>query len=153
MEVNEDFTPPTKVEVSIKKTSSGDGFGCPEGCAETMSSFTAMHEHCFIGNHSYVLQQMTTYDMVKLRWYDACVNLSEKLNISRSDVVQPDSTSVQDHIKETLGWALKRDKKHSKFSEKVKNYLKTIFEEGEKSGRKMNANVVARNMRVFNRKK
>ncbi|XP_052097306.1 uncharacterized protein LOC127732267 [Mytilus californianus] len=65
---------------------------------------------------------------------------------SRIDGSQPNIS--QDISKEQQGWALKKEKKHVRFSDKVKLYLKSIFEDGEKSGNKMNAGTVARNMRV-----
>ncbi|CAC5391175.1 unnamed protein product [Mytilus coruscus] len=106
LKVIADFKPPMKVEGSIKQSSSGDGFGCQEGCVETFTSFMDMHMHCLIGDHNYNLQQMSTYDKIKLRWYDACINLSEILNFSRIDGSQPNIS--QDISKEQQGWALKK---------------------------------------------
>ncbi|CAG2192224.1 unnamed protein product [Mytilus edulis] len=46
------------------------------------------------------------------------------------------------------GWGLKKDRKSVRFSLKTKNYLKEIFDSGEKSGQKANASNVAKNMRI-----
>ncbi|CAG2252655.1 unnamed protein product [Mytilus edulis] len=120
------------VEGSIKQSSAGDGFSCQEGCVQTFTSFMDMHMHCLIGDHNYDLQQMSTYDKIKLRWYDACINLSEILNFNRTDASQPNIS--QDIAKEQQGWALKKERKHVRFSDKVKLYLKSIFEDGERVG-------------------
>ncbi|XP_062614103.1 uncharacterized protein LOC134275825 isoform X2 [Saccostrea cucullata] len=141
-----DFTPPTKVEGSIKQRNSEDSIGCPDGCSDTFPSFTAMHDHCLLGEHHYDLQQLSTYDKVKLKWYDICVNLSESLQCN-STLLDPNSELLAES-NEIQGWALKKEKKHVRFSEKVKTYLRCIFAEGDKNGQRMNSLAVAKNMRV-----
>ena len=46
------------------------------------------------------------------------------------------------------GWALRKDRKVVRFSEKVKPYLRGMLEAGAHSGNKINSMDVARNMRV-----
>lgn len=53
-------------------------FPCPEeGCTQTFTRYGDMQNHCFLGNHTYKLQAMSTYDDIKMRWRNACSSLSE----------------------------------------------------------------------------
>ena len=46
-----------------------------------------------------------------------------------------------------LGWALKKNKKTGRFSEHVKEYLLTLFLDGEETGNKSDPAVVASNLK------
>lgn len=139
---------PKNFEGSLKYNPTDEGtLSCPDGCSDSFPSFSAMYDHCLIGRHTYQLQKMSTFDSVKLRWYDTCMNLSEGMaNIQRVNESRDEEIP---EVNVPKGWALKRDKKQVRFNDKVKSYLRTIFEEGEKSGNKMNATAVAKSMRVI----
>ncbi|XP_061185268.1 uncharacterized protein LOC133193341 [Saccostrea echinata] len=138
------------VEGSIKEphqdSHSGDDqlISCPEtGCTSSFNSYSDMQNHCLLGSHQLHLQRSSTYDMIKIRWKDACVNLTENFLKDREE-----ADCRHGESKSNMGWALKKDKKTVRFSEEVKHYLQDIFDQGERSGNKVHPSVVAQNMRV-----
>lgn len=82
-----------------------------------------------------------THDIVKQKWKDVCLEVSSCSIKSREASLLEGISSVNP------GWALKRERKSARFSLKVRNYLKEVFESGEKSGQKANANIVVKHMR------
>lgn len=144
----EDFSIPKKVEGCIKNSSTavkeqvsselGDLY-CPEvTCSSKFTSYSDLEDHCFIGKHSLI----PTHDLVKLKWKDVCFDISSSSVKCREDSLQDGDTDLP------TGWGLKRDRKSARFSLKIRNYLKKVFECGERSGQKANANNVAKHMRT-----
>jgi hypothetical protein len=115
-------------------------------CVCIFQSFSDMQEHCLVGFHSFQLDQLSSYDYVRMRWQDICLNLSHNAkHFQFMGAMQPHEENF-DHLK--TGWALKKDRKCVRFSSDLKAFLKEVFERGERSGQKMNPSTVARNMRI-----
>ncbi|KAK3721866.1 hypothetical protein QZH41_011502, partial [Actinostola sp. cb2023] len=129
------------VEVPQADDSSDELFSCPEdGCIKTYLSFQSLQMHLDIGKHLVKLERESTYDMVKIKWTDTCREVSgsyiQKPLTSSSE--QPEMTSQSDKPSANEGWALKKARKATRFSEKVRNFLKDIFLKGEETGIKSN---------------
>lgn len=111
---------------------------CPEQeCSAVIHSYSEFNDHMFVGNHS-----LSTYDDIKIRWLETCQDLATFTNKSKESILSSGNGQLD------MGWAQKKERKGVRFSERVKVYLKKVFEDGEKSGNKANATNVARHMRV-----
>nr|XP_022331330.1 uncharacterized protein LOC111129325 [Crassostrea virginica] len=121
-------------------------FMCPEGgCTQVFNNYSDMQNHCFLGNHTFKLQASSTYDDIKLRWMDACSSLSEDVHKYRN---MQEEIASEGSVQTEMGWGLKREKKHVRFTEDIKMYLNEIFQRGENNGTKVHPSVVVQNMRV-----
>ena len=127
-------------------SSSDHCFMCPEGgCTQVFNNYSDMQNHCFLGNHTFKLQASSTYDDIKLRWMDACSSLSEDVHKYRN---MQEEIASEGSVQTEMGWGLKREKKHVRFTEDIKMYLNEIFQRGENNGTKVHPSVVVQNMRV-----
>ena len=136
-----------------KKTSldSASVFVCPEpGCIETFARFADFELHLDVGEH--VVQneppvlEHNMYDKLKRDWVAmfATVQTEER----QSQHYQPCTHSEESVPEANLGWALAKARSgSSQFSEKVKDYLTKKFDIGEKTGQKVSAEQVAKDMR------
>ncbi|CAC5360861.1 unnamed protein product [Mytilus coruscus] len=112
---------------------------CPEmTCSRKFKSYSELEDHCFVGDHAL----FPTHDLIKLQWKGVCLDISSCSVKTREGSLQNGDSTLQS------GWGLKRDRKSVRFSLKTKNYLKEIFDSGEKNGQKANAGNVAKNMRI-----
>lgn len=85
-------------------------FPCSEeGCTQTFTRYGDMQNHCFLGNHTYKLQAMSTYDDIKMRWRNACSSLSEDTLKHASSTGE--EVTDQSYVQSDMGWALKKDRK------------------------------------------
>ena len=136
-----------------KKTSldSASVFVCPEpGCIETFARFADFELHLDVGEH--VVQnepavlEHNMYDKLKRDWVAmfATVQTEER----QSQHYQPCTHSEESVPEANMGWALAKARSgSSQFSEKVKDYLTKKFDIGEKTGQKVSAEQVAKDMR------
>ncbi|CAC5375995.1 unnamed protein product [Mytilus coruscus] len=147
LNVLEDFFLPKHIEGSIKNSNSivndqvpreGDLY-CPEmTCSRKFKSYSELEGHCFVVDHALC----PTHDLIKLQWKGVCLDISSCSVKTREGSLQNGDSTLQS------GWGLKWDRKSVRFSLKTKNYLKDIFDSGEKNGQKANASNVAKNMRI-----
>ena len=136
-----------------KKTAldSASVFVCPEpGCTETFARFADFELHLDVGEH--VVQnepavlEHNMYDRLKRDWVAmfATVQTEER----QPQHYQPCTHSEESVPKANMGWALAKARSgSSQFSEKVKDYLTKKFDIGEKTGQKVSAEQVAKDMR------
>ncbi|XP_063436491.1 uncharacterized protein LOC134717922 [Mytilus trossulus] len=118
-------------------------FTCIEPCcSRVFQTYSGLESHILLGNHQIKLNRISTYDNIKIKWKESCLNIAEHATVSRDSKLTPGSPSSD------MGWAIKKDRKSHRFTENVKTYLRAIFNAGEQSGRKSNADDVSRNMRV-----
>ena len=136
-----------------KKTSvdSASVFVCPEpGCIKTFARFADFELHLDVGEH--VVQnkpavlEHNVYDKLKRDWVAmfATVQTEER----QSQHHQPCTHSEESVPEANMGWALAKARSgSSQFSEKVKDYLTKKFNIGEKTGQKVSAEQVTKDMR------
>ncbi|XP_068707825.1 uncharacterized protein [Montipora foliosa] len=123
-------------------------FSCPEdGCTKTYQSYGNLQKHLDAGKHLLRLERETTYDSIKKKWADTCTE------VSRSYLRKETGSSTEDAVDHPVckipqGWALKTWRRTIRFTEKVKTHLKSIFLEGEETGRKASAADVCSKMRT-----
>ena len=126
-------------------------FVCPEpGCTETFASFADFELHLDVGEH--VVQnepavlEHNVYDKLKRD----CVSMFATVQTEERQPqhYQPCTHSEESVPKANMGWALAKARSgSSQFSEKVKDYLTKKFDIGEKTGQKVSAEQVAKDMR------
>nr|XP_011428493.2 uncharacterized protein LOC105329055 [Crassostrea gigas] len=111
-------------------------FHCSElGCNQQFSSYQILQEHILLDRH--VQEKTLTYDALRHHWSELC---NSNLFISKQlvQIGRDYHTLVKNSSVEKLqqGWALKKTRKFARFSSKVKDFLHTVFQEGEESGRR-----------------
>ncbi|XP_052065791.1 uncharacterized protein LOC127705502 [Mytilus californianus] len=92
----------------------------------------------------FILNKISTFDEIKLKWKECCDDVTEKVMMDRNNVVLENTKTID----LPMGWALSKDKKIIRFSDKVKTFLRGIFQGGSQGGKKVNAVDVANHMRV-----
>lgn len=125
-------------------------FECSEpGCQRLFNSFRELEIHVEIGNHGNRPMSESSYDHMRREW---------AARFSTVDPVQADcssGSSVRSSEKATdvppsdlrQGWALSKPRVSARFTSKVKAYLNTKFELGEKTGSKADPHQVSADMR------
>ena len=129
-----------------EETSQGSKlFPCPEnGCVKSFQRFSNLENHLDFGKHNYALERETFLDKAML----AYATKLDKRDISLEYQTSDDLSSC--HALDPLpkGWALKSSTvQRKRFSENQKLYLSKLFDVGEQTGRKVDANNVSKLMR------
>ncbi|CAC5373504.1 unnamed protein product [Mytilus coruscus] len=120
-------------------------FFCSEpGCIIAFKSFSSLEQHIFIGKHEYRLERESTYDSVKRIWDDQCNNINNKVNICLNNLSAGHDEAVVS-VKE--GWAIRKERRNTRFSKNVRDYLTEKFNQGQLTGRKVEAIDVVHAMR------
>ena len=119
------------------------------GCIKTFVRFADLELHLDVGEH--VVQdepavlEHNMYDKLKRDWVAmfATVQTEER----QPQHYQPCTHSEESGPEANMGWALAKARSgSSQFSEKVKDYLTKKFDIGEKTGQKVSAEQVAKDM-------
>ena len=115
-------------------------FSCPEaGCVKKYASFANLQNHLDTGKHFLKLERESVYDEIKRKWGEACSSVSSCGYVAD---YQASSSSDQQFSTDTPhacadeGWAVKKTRKSTRFSDKVKLYLRDVFLQGEETGKK-----------------
>ena len=121
----------------------GDVFPCPqEGCVRLFQRLSNLERHLSFEKCSKSLERLSLMDLSKTEYasllYESIVAMPALLPTSTFTAVTPVPQE---------GWALKETKKAYRFNEKQKSYLEAKFSIGQATGRKLNAEVVAKEMR------
>ena len=130
-----------------EETSQGSKlFPCPEnGCVKSFQRFSNLENHLDFGKHSYALERRETFLDKAMLVYATKL---DKRDISLEYQTSDDLSSY--HALDTLpkGWVLKSSTvQRKRFSENQKLYLSKLFNLGEQTGRKVDANNVSKVMR------
>ena len=124
-------------EVSTQKI-----FSCPEeGCTKSFVRYSSMERHCEYGVHVRVLEKVTLQDRAKLSY---ARRLEEGQTKPLPSVIVTGSPHC---FLLDKGWGLKSKAKAVRFSEKQKTFIEGKFLQGEKSGKKVSGEAVAKEMR------
>ena len=109
--------------------------------------FIDLQRHLDIGQHLLKPQRESAYDEVNRKWADLCNQVSRGyIGTGASSSSYSMQLSTDEPVAEP-GWAFKKGKRATRFSDKVRSYLKGIFLQGEESGNKANAANVASKMK------
>lgn len=118
---------------------------CPEeGCTRVFKTFSGLEAHQVIGKHKFILNKISIFDEIKLKWKECCDDVTEMVRMDRNEVSLENTKTID----LPMGWAVSKDKKIIRFSDKVKTFLRGIFQGGAQGGKKVNAVDVAYHMRV-----
>jgi len=120
-------------------------YSCPEsGCTRVFQRHSALEKHLSSEKCTRSLERHTLADLAKLGYKQM---LEEGVGVVPT--LQTSSASHKNQGGSVLieGWALRSTKKSYRFNEKQKAYLLAKFQIGQATGRKANADAVAREMR------
>lgn len=176
IKIIEDATPPkaTFTEVKVRKrsapkhpstashlekadsSSSDDGetaqetklFPCPDdGCVKSFQQFSSFQRHLDVEKHKYVLERETLLDKAMLSYATKLAQGNVALENQPRD--EPSTSGTSEYTDSlSKGWALKSSTAQRKrFNECQKQYLTKLFDLGEQTGHKADANSVSQSMR------
>ena len=120
-------------------------FTCPvEGCIKEFQRFSSIDHHLQYGKYKLQEERVSLFDRAKTQYHD---------KLLRGQGAQP---GLLPHVTsptndETLeqGWALKKTKAATRFSQKQRQYLDDMFFRGQETGQKANPSTVAQEMRYI----
>ena len=120
-------------------------FACPQdGCVKVFQRLCSLEKHLSLERCSRSLEKQTSLDLAKLGYKSrleeggACISIP-------SAVTVPKEAATDQCISE--GWALKCGKKAYRFNEQQKAYLDAKFAIGQTTGKKLDGEIVACEMR------
>lgn len=120
-------------------------FTCPNhGCVRVFLRLGNLERHLAADKCTRVLEKHTLLDLAKMGYKTALeegVGIIPTLKASNGGVADRNANPLSE------GWALRSTKKAYRFSPKQKEYLLAKFEIGQTTGRKVDANSVAQDMR------
>ena len=110
-------------------------FICPEtGCTKQYQRVSSLEEHIMHGRHTLKLERKSTYDQIKIQWAEVCQHMSE-LSRKRYNPSNQLGEGIVQTNNVSEGWALK---KVSQVFDRVKAFLKELYDIGEKNKKKVN---------------
>ena len=120
-------------------------FTCPQdGCVKVFQKLSSLEKHLSLERCTRSLEKRTLLDLAKLGYKSrlekgvACISITAPITVSNE-------TAADQCIRE--GWALKCAKKAYRFNEQQKAYLDAKFAIGQTTGKKLDGDIVAREMR------
>ena len=120
-------------------------FACPQdGCVKVFQRLSSLEKHLSLERCTRSLEKRTLFDLAKLGYKSrleegvACISIPAAVTV-------PKETASDKLIRE--GWALKCTKKAYRFNEQQKAYLDAKFAIGQTTGKKLDGDTVAREMR------
>ena len=135
--------PPTSS--SVVEFTTGTFLCTEDGCTATFHSYKDLEEHIIIGLHDLEVCRESSYDKVKRHWARYCNDI---VLADRKCAAASTRHAEAPSIGLPQGWALKVVKPRPRFPTHVKTYLKTKYEAGENSGRKVTPQEVAKEMKT-----
>ncbi|XP_052083876.1 uncharacterized protein LOC127721237 [Mytilus californianus] len=138
---------PTKLKLN-NSVEHGDLSCTIPGCVKSFRKPSTLEQHLAIGQHIYHENDKIT-DVAMEVWAEKCthgtnINYNEQQD-EDNIVIGADFMDMPSNLKS--GWALKSERKFVRFKASVKDYIKQIFDEGERTGKKANPLTVANKIR------
>ena len=108
-------------------------FHCPEqGCCSELTSSEELQDHVHLGKHSEIEALESLYESLRRDWAMKFSSLTLESKIATLEVTGKVKSEVC-----KMGWALQKTRgSGTRFTEKVKGYLSSRFQTGERTGRK-----------------
>ena len=120
-----------------------EAFSCPqEGCVRVFQRFSSLERHLSFERCSKSLERQSLLDLAKTQYASLLEEGVGKMPTLKSR--EPLESAVS-NVEE--GWALKETKKSYRFNEEQKAYLEAKFTIGQTTGKKLDGETVAREMR------
>ena len=118
-------------------------FHFPEqGCCSEFTSSEELQDYVYLGEHSKIEASESLYDSLRRDWAMkfSSFTLESKITLEVTGKVKSEVCK--------MGWALQKTRgSGTRFTEKVKEYLSSRFQTGERTGRKADPAQVASEMR------
>ena len=122
-----------------------EAFSCPnEGCVRVFQRFSSLERHLSFERCSKSLERQTLLDIAKTQYAFLLEERVGKMPTLKSRELHVTDVSIS---KAEEGWALKEARKSYRFNEAQKSYLEAKYNIGQTTGRKLDAETVAREMR------
>ena len=119
-------------------------FACPQdGCVKVLQRLSSLEKHLSLEQCVKYLEKRTLLDLAKLGYKSRLEEGVGSISIPASATMPKKTANVS--LEE--GWALKRTKKSYRFNDKQKSYLEAKFAIGQSTGKKLDEEVVSREMR------
>ena len=131
-------------EDTLAECSSKAVYSCPrEGCIHVFQRVSALDKHLSFEKCSLRAEKLTLLDVAKVSYKS---RLEEGIGNVPTLSTLPHQSDIP-RVSTNEGWALKSTKKSYRFSDKQKLFLKEKFRIGQETGRKLDGDVAAREMR------
>lgn len=122
-----------------------EAFPCPnEGCVRVFQRFSPLERHLSFERCSKSLERQTLLDIAKTQYAFLLEVGVGKMPTLKSRELHVTDVSIS---KAEEGWALKEARKSYRSNEAQKSYLEAKYNIGQTTGRKLDAETVAREMR------
>ena len=116
-------------------------YTCPQdGCVRVFQRVSALEKHLSLEKCTQSLERHTFLDLAKM----GCKSALEEGAGALPTINPPPVSEVLPATQADKGWALRAAKKAYRFSDKQKEYLLAKFRIGQTTGRKLDAEIVAR---------
>ena len=141
---------------STNQSSEVSLFECPEiSCSQSFPDIESVELHVCLEHHSNSNQawkkkekEENIYDAIRRDWVEQFASLKIATQPS-PDVVVAEASTEEVNVSLSSGWALQKARAGTaRFSPKVKQYLSLKFDVGERTGRKVDPQHVAQDMRM-----
>ena len=137
--------PVPKEPENTEQPTSMEAFSCPnEGCVRVFQRFSSLERHLSFERCSKSLERQSLLDLAKTEYASLLEEGVGRIPTLKSREPLESDETVSD-VGE--GWALKETKKSYRFNDAQKAYLEAKFDIGQTTGKKMDGETVAREMR------
>ena len=118
-------------------------YSCPkDGCVRVFQRLSALERHLSLEKCTQSLERHSVMDLAKIGYKSRL-----EQGVGALPTLEVTTGHQEAHVVLKEGWALRAVKKTYRFSDKQKSYLKAKFQIGQTTGRKLDAEMVAREMR------
>ncbi|VDI80543.1 Hypothetical predicted protein [Mytilus galloprovincialis] len=118
-------------------------FTCPtDGCMKSFSKYKDLELHLHVNNCTLVPEKQCRIDLTKTLYVEKLKTSETRTVVKFSDTVQSSGETDLDQ-----GWALRKQRKTTRFNDKQKKFLDEKFKQGTITGNKADPTEVANEMR------
>ncbi|KAK3746674.1 hypothetical protein QZH41_020586, partial [Actinostola sp. cb2023] len=134
---------PTSVD-EVEVDAAAEVYYCPNrSCVRVFQRYSALEKHLSLEKCTQAMEKHSLIDLAKLGYKSRLEEGISAIPVLQAAVSQQESPATTTK----QGWALKAAKKAYRFNDKQKSYLQAKFHIGQVTGRKLDAELVAREMR------
>ena len=126
-----------------EEASEGGAYPCPQdGCIRVFQRISSLERHLWFEKYTTSLERLSLLDLAKTEYASIlCEGITPMPTLPSMATRTGISSAAQE------GWALRETKKAYCFNEKQRRYLEAKFNLGQTTGRKLDLDIVAKEMR------
>ena len=137
-------TPREKAEKETEEAAEGGTYPCPQdGCTRLFQRISSLERHLSFEKCATSLERLSLLYMAKTEY----ASLLRESVAATPTLLSASATLTTISSVGQEGWELKESKKSYRFNEKLKSYLEAKFNVGQATGRKLDPEIVAKEMR------